>query len=106
MHSYAHRHVAKHVPGVLFLVRFNTLTGLQASIGVTCSYSSRLFLCALGTSYLPSLDEKKITRQWRAYLPAFLAVGESSALRALWEPEVVNRGEATPPGEESPSLLE
>ena len=35
----------KHVIGVLLLIRFNNLTGLQTSIGVTHSYSSCPFLC-------------------------------------------------------------
>ena len=42
--SAAHRHVAKYVLHVLFLI---ISTGLRPSIGVTCSYSSRPFLCAL-----------------------------------------------------------
>ena len=41
------RHVAKHVLGVLFLLWFNNLTGLWASIGIMRSSSSRPFLCAL-----------------------------------------------------------
>ena len=40
--------IAKHVPGVLFSI---ILTRLWASIGVTRSYSSRPFLCALARSY-------------------------------------------------------
>ena len=46
-----HRHKALLLSmwlGVLFLLRLNTtLTGLWASIGVTCSYSSHPFLCTL-----------------------------------------------------------
>ena len=45
MHSLGH--VAKHVLGVLFLVRFKNR--LQASMGVTRVYS-RLFLCACALS--------------------------------------------------------
>jgi len=36
-----------HVTSVLFLVWFNNFPWLWASIGVTRSYSSRPFLCAL-----------------------------------------------------------
>ena len=44
-------------PGVLFLVWFNIiLPGLWASIGVSLSYSSRPFLCALECSILILLD--------------------------------------------------
>ena len=42
------RHVAKHMPGVLFLVWFNYFDWLWAYIAVTRSSSSRPFLCALG----------------------------------------------------------
>ena len=40
-----------HVTSVLFLVRFNNFALIWASIGVTHSYSSRLFLCALAQKY-------------------------------------------------------
>ena len=44
-----------HVTSVLFLVQFNNFSPTMASIGVTRSYSSHLFLCALdvtGTLFL------------------------------------------------------
>ena len=48
---------AKHMTSVLFLVQFEISTRLWASFGVTHSYSSCLFLCALALVYLlfPSL---------------------------------------------------
>jgi len=49
VHMMLHRHkpllLSVHVTSVLYLVQF--MTELRASIGVTRSYSSYLFLCAL-----------------------------------------------------------
>jgi len=42
-----------HVTSVLFLVWFNNFALTKGSIWVTCSYSSRLFLCALGAIHSP-----------------------------------------------------
>ena len=38
---------AKHATGILILVQYNNFALTMASIGVTHSYSSRPFLCAL-----------------------------------------------------------
>ena len=54
--------------GVLFLVQFNNFDQTGASIGVTHSYSSRPFLCALGI--LINVDER-VTVSCRLFLASF-----------------------------------
>ena len=53
--------------GVLFLVQFNNLPRLQASIQVTCSYSSHLFLCTLGYKQELMSAAKRFISSWYKY---------------------------------------
>ena len=61
-------HVSVHVTSVLLLVWFNNLTGLQASIGVAHSYSSRPFLCTLGIALDHELYNYSSYRKYAVYL--------------------------------------
>ena len=51
-----------HVTSVLFLAQFSNfaLTMVWASIGVTLSYSSRPFLCALGSTHTLTHTRKQL----------------------------------------------